>query len=71
MTPNETTRPTERIFVHESLYEQFVEGATELMDRYVYGDPLSEDVNLGPIATEFVLLFFSHFLSLSLLFSVY
>ncbi len=46
----------ERIFVHESVYDKFVEGATALFDKYVYGDPMSPEVTIGPIANEFVLL---------------
>eukprot|EP01096_Ripella_sp_DP13-Kostka_P018279 TRINITY_DN9844_c0_g1_i1.p1 TRINITY_DN9844_c0_g1~~TRINITY_DN9844_c0_g1_i1.p1 ORF type:complete len:486 (+),score=240.86 TRINITY_DN9844_c0_g1_i1:55-1458(+) len=41
-----------RIFVHESVYDKFVEGATALFDKYVYGDPMSPEVTIGPIANE-------------------
>lgn len=40
----------ERAFVHESLYDRFVEAAVALVKQYVLGDPTAEGVNLGPIA---------------------
>jgi acyl-CoA reductase-like NAD-dependent aldehyde dehydrogenase len=40
----------ERIYVHESRYEEFVEGAVDLVDRYVLGNPLDEATTLGPMA---------------------
>ena len=48
----------ERIYVHESLYDRFVEGAVDLTLRYVLGDPSDEATTLGPMvrtaAAEFV-----------------
>jgi acyl-CoA reductase-like NAD-dependent aldehyde dehydrogenase len=40
----------ERIYVHESRYEEFVEGAVDLVDRYVLGNPLDDATTLGPMA---------------------
>jgi acyl-CoA reductase-like NAD-dependent aldehyde dehydrogenase len=40
----------ERIYVHETLYDQFVEGAVNLVDGYVLGTPLDEATTLGPMA---------------------
>ena len=40
----------ERIYVHESRYEEFVEGAVELVNRYILGNPLEEATTLGPMA---------------------
>ena len=40
----------ERVYVHRSLYQQFVEGAEALMRAYVMGDPRAAATNLGPIA---------------------
>jgi acyl-CoA reductase-like NAD-dependent aldehyde dehydrogenase len=40
----------ERIYVHESRYEAFVEGAVDLVNRYVLGNPLDEATTLGPMA---------------------
>ncbi len=40
----------ERIYVHESLYAPFVEGAAALASRYVLGDPLDPATTLGPMA---------------------
>lgn len=40
----------ERIYVHEDVYEPFVEGFVELTKRYVVGNPLDEATTLGPMA---------------------
>jgi acyl-CoA reductase-like NAD-dependent aldehyde dehydrogenase len=40
----------ERIYVHESRYDAFVEGAVDLVGRYVLGNPLEEATTLGPMA---------------------
>jgi acyl-CoA reductase-like NAD-dependent aldehyde dehydrogenase len=40
----------ERVYVHRSLYRDFVDGAEALMRAYVMGDPRSAATNLGPIA---------------------
>ncbi|HEX2555695.1 MAG TPA: aldehyde dehydrogenase family protein [Microvirga sp.] len=40
----------ERIYVHESRYDAFVEGAVELVRGYRLGNPLDEATNLGPMA---------------------
>jgi acyl-CoA reductase-like NAD-dependent aldehyde dehydrogenase len=40
----------ERIYVHESRYDQFVEGAVELVRGYRLGNPLDEATTLGPMA---------------------
>lgn len=40
----------ERAYVHESIYDRFVEAALALMKQYTLGDPTDESVNLGPIA---------------------
>jgi len=40
----------ERIYVHESRYDAFVEGAVEVVNRYVLGNPLDEATTLGPMA---------------------
>ncbi len=48
----------ERIYVHESVYSDFVEGFAAATRRYVVGDPLDLATNLGPMvntaAAEFV-----------------
>ncbi|MGH6946311.1 MAG: aldehyde dehydrogenase family protein, partial [Kiloniellales bacterium] len=48
----------ERIYVHQSLYDRFVEGAVALTRQYRLGNPLEEGTNLGPLvrasAAEFV-----------------
>jgi acyl-CoA reductase-like NAD-dependent aldehyde dehydrogenase len=40
----------ERVYVHRSLYEKFIEGARALVKAYVMGDPRRETTTLGPIA---------------------
>jgi acyl-CoA reductase-like NAD-dependent aldehyde dehydrogenase len=40
----------ERIYVHESRYDDFVAGAVDLVGRYVLGNPLDEGTTLGPMA---------------------
>jgi len=40
----------ERIYVHETHYDRFVEGAVELVNKYVLGNPLEEATTLGPMA---------------------
>ena len=48
----------ERIYVHEDVYEPFVEGAAELVRKYVLGNPLEAGTTLGPLvrtaAADFV-----------------
>jgi acyl-CoA reductase-like NAD-dependent aldehyde dehydrogenase len=39
----------QRIYVHERLYDSFVEGFVELTRRYVLGNPLEEQTTLGPV----------------------
>lgn len=40
----------ERVYVHRSLYEKFVEGCVALMKAYRMGDPTAAETNMGPIA---------------------
>lgn len=48
----------ERIYVHQDVYQQFVDGAVALTHSYVLGNPLDSSVTLGPLvrtrAAEFV-----------------
>lgn len=48
----------ERIYVHERLYDAFVEGFVTLTRQYKLGNPLDPEVNLGPVvrasAADFV-----------------
>ncbi len=39
----------ERIYAHESLYDDFVEGAAALTRSYRLGNPIEANVNLGPV----------------------
>lgn len=40
----------ERIYVHESRYDDFVEGFVDLTRQYVLGNPLDQATTLGPMA---------------------
>jgi len=48
----------ERIYVHDSLYDKFVDGFVDLTKKYKLGNPLDTNTNLGPMvrtsAAEFV-----------------
>jgi len=40
----------ERIYVHESLYDKFVEKSVALVNAYKLGNPLDEHTSIGPMA---------------------
>ncbi|MFC0245939.1 aldehyde dehydrogenase family protein [Falsochrobactrum ovis] len=40
----------ERIYVHEAIYDRFVDGFVDLTRQYVVGNPLDETTTLGPMA---------------------
>ncbi|PTW61970.1 acyl-CoA reductase-like NAD-dependent aldehyde dehydrogenase [Breoghania corrubedonensis] len=40
----------ERIYVHDSVYDRFVEGFVDMTNQYVLGNPLEEETTLGPMA---------------------
>jgi acyl-CoA reductase-like NAD-dependent aldehyde dehydrogenase len=40
----------ERIYVHESVYQPFVDGFVDLTKKYLVGSPLDEATTLGPMA---------------------
>jgi acyl-CoA reductase-like NAD-dependent aldehyde dehydrogenase len=48
----------ERIYVHENLYDKFVDGFVDLTKKYRLGNPMDTNTNLGPMvrtsAAEFV-----------------
>jgi acyl-CoA reductase-like NAD-dependent aldehyde dehydrogenase len=39
----------ERIYVHERLFDDFIEGAVKLANTYVLGNPLNSETTLGPM----------------------
>jgi acyl-CoA reductase-like NAD-dependent aldehyde dehydrogenase len=41
----------ERIYAHESVYNEFVERAMALTNTYRLGDPIRQDTNLGPVVS--------------------
>jgi acyl-CoA reductase-like NAD-dependent aldehyde dehydrogenase len=42
----------ERVYVHEDVYDKFVDGFAALTRQYVLGDPLEEKTTLGPMAQK-------------------
>jgi acyl-CoA reductase-like NAD-dependent aldehyde dehydrogenase len=40
----------ERIYVHENVFEPFLEGFVDLTRKYVVGNPLEQETTLGPMA---------------------
>lgn len=42
----------ERIYVHEAVYDAFVEKAVSLVEGYRLGDPTQKDTNLGPVVRQ-------------------
>lgn len=40
----------ERIYVHEAVYDKFVDGFVELTSQYIVGNPLDASSTLGPMA---------------------
>lgn len=42
----------ERIYVHDTLYDQFVDGFAALTSTYVLGNPLEQATTLGPMANK-------------------
>ena len=40
----------ERIYVHESLFDAFIDRAVEIVNGYVLGNPLDAETTLGPMA---------------------
>ncbi|NRB17966.1 MAG: aldehyde dehydrogenase family protein [Rhodobacteraceae bacterium] len=40
----------ERIYVHESLYDAFLEKAVEIVKGYTLGNPLDQETTIGPMA---------------------
>jgi acyl-CoA reductase-like NAD-dependent aldehyde dehydrogenase len=41
----------ERIYVHESVYDEFVERVKAVVESYVLGDPTDPKTNLGPVVS--------------------
>lgn len=41
----------ERVYVHESIYDRFVEEAVRVASEYKLGDPLDEETTLGPVVS--------------------
>lgn len=40
----------ERIYVHEQVFDQFVEGFVDITKKYRLGNPLDKNTNIGPLA---------------------
>jgi NAD-dependent aldehyde dehydrogenases len=41
----------ERIYVHHSVYDQFLDTAINIVQRYKLGDPLDHETDIGPMAS--------------------
>lgn len=41
----------ERVYVHESIYDDFVSRAVDLVKKYKLGDPTHPETNLGPVVS--------------------
>ena len=41
----------ERIYVHESVYEQFLEGSFQEMENLVIGNPFEKSTTMGPLVS--------------------
>lgn len=41
-----------RFFVHEAVYEEFIDKFTERVKGYKYGDPMDAETEIGPISSE-------------------
>jgi len=52
LTAGQVCMALKRIYVHESRYEELVEGFTEAASRYVIGDGLDPEVTMGPLNNE-------------------
>ena len=39
----------ERIYVDENVYDKFIDGFKSITEKYILGNPLEEDTNLGPV----------------------
>jgi acyl-CoA reductase-like NAD-dependent aldehyde dehydrogenase len=42
----------ERVYVHRSCYDEFIERARDLMAQYRLGNPLDEQTDMGPLASR-------------------
>lgn len=51
----------ERVYVHASLYEKFLQAAEAIVKAYVLGDPLADTTSMGPIAQPHHIAELEHF----------
>ena len=42
----------ERVYVHESIYDNFVKGLQKVLSEYKLGDPEEKDTNVGPVISK-------------------
>lgn len=45
------THIKQRIYVHESVYDNFIPKFVETVKTYKLGDPTEQDTNLGPVVS--------------------
>jgi len=48
---DEDTHRQQRIYVHESVYDDFVPKFVDIVKTYKLGDPTKPDTNLGPVVS--------------------
>lgn len=39
----------QRVYVHESIYDKFVEATASVVNTYILGDPFQQETTLGPV----------------------
>jgi acyl-CoA reductase-like NAD-dependent aldehyde dehydrogenase len=42
----------ERVYVHESIYDEFVEKVKSVLKRYKVGDPFDKNIHVGPVISK-------------------
>jgi betaine-aldehyde dehydrogenase len=52
MYSGQTCTAPKRIFIHDSIYEEFLEGFTSRVQRLVVGDPMDFRTDISPVASD-------------------
>lgn len=42
----------QRVFVHEKIYENFIQALVEKVKKITFGDPMKEEIQMGPVIDE-------------------
>lgn len=51
-TMGQSCQSNSRVFVHEAIADEFIEGLTDICNGIVVGDPRSEETEMGPLAFQ-------------------